>query len=526
MGLDVIPKPLAPKPAPADSITPIRIAVLAMGGQGGGVLVDWIVALAEAQHWYAQSTSVPGVAQRTGATIYYIEMLPLPANRPDAHPVLALMPAPGEVDIVISAELMEAGRAIQRGLVTAGLTTLITSSHRSFAVQEKEVPGDGIGEAEKVYDAASAHSRRFLAFDMQTLSEESGSMISAVLFGALAASGALPFAREHYEAQVKASDKGASASLRAFAAGFVRAEAEVASPVAPVPPAKPQDLKLFPALAPIGHQGFDALVARAASAFPAELHGMLAAGLKATVDFQDVAYGARYLDHMGRMLALDHPERGHGLTRAAAKHVAVAMAYDDVVRVADRKIRASRFERVRREVGVKTDQVLTMTEFMHPRMDEVCGTLPARLGRWIEARPRLFKTLDGFVNKGRRVRTGTIRWFLVLYGVAALKPFRRGSLRHQRETAHLDAWLARVRAVAGSDYDLAVELLENRRLIKGYSDTHSRGNGKFDIVMGMAERLAGRKDAAEWVRRLRQAALLDEEGKALADAVKTVESFL
>ena len=54
---------------------PITIAVLAIGGQGGGVLVDWIVALAEREGWRAQSTSVPGVAQRTGATIYYVEMI-------------------------------------------------------------------------------------------------------------------------------------------------------------------------------------------------------------------------------------------------------------------------------------------------------------------------------------------------------------------------------------------------------------------------------------------------------------------
>ena len=59
----------------------ISIAILAMGGQGGGVLADWVVALAEAQGWAAQSTSVPGVAQRTGATIYYIEMAPIEGGR-------------------------------------------------------------------------------------------------------------------------------------------------------------------------------------------------------------------------------------------------------------------------------------------------------------------------------------------------------------------------------------------------------------------------------------------------------------
>ena len=51
---------------------PLCVAVLAMGGQGGGVLSDWIVELAESQGWHAQSTSVPGVAQRTGSTLYML----------------------------------------------------------------------------------------------------------------------------------------------------------------------------------------------------------------------------------------------------------------------------------------------------------------------------------------------------------------------------------------------------------------------------------------------------------------------
>ena len=47
-----------------------------MGGEGGGVLADWIVDLAEHGGYLAQATSVPGVAQRTGATIYYLELFP------------------------------------------------------------------------------------------------------------------------------------------------------------------------------------------------------------------------------------------------------------------------------------------------------------------------------------------------------------------------------------------------------------------------------------------------------------------
>src|ERR1035438_5846568 len=115
----------------------ITIAVLAMGGEGGGVLADWIVDVAERASYHAQTTSVPGVAQRTGATIYYIELFPETGiGSAGRLPVLALMPVPGELDIVVASELMEAGRAIQRGLVTPDRTALITSTHRVFSMTE------------------------------------------------------------------------------------------------------------------------------------------------------------------------------------------------------------------------------------------------------------------------------------------------------------------------------------------------------------------------------------------------------
>ena len=510
-----------------DTARPLAIAVMAMGGQGGGVLVNWIVRLCEAQGWVAQSTSVPGVAQRTGATVYYIEALPLPPDAPTGlRPVLSLMAVPGEVDVVIGAELMEAARAIQRGLVTPDRTTLIASSHRSYAVLEKQTPGDGIGDGGLVYAAARVSAKRFIAFDMEATAEQSGSAISAVLFGALAASKVLPFQRSGFETTILEAGIGVEASLRAFALGFERAGmAEARLPAAPSAPTK-----RFPTLQSVGHDAYDALVARAQTDFPEVAHDMIAAGLQRVVDFQDVDYGANYLDLLAGMLALDKPHDGatcnYELTRTAAKYIAVAMAYDDVYRVADLKTRGSRFERVRTEVAATADQLVYTTEFMHPRMDEVTGSLPAALGRFIEDRPTLFRRLDTVVNRGRRVKTGAILWFLALYILAGLRRFRPGTLRHAQEVKHRDAWLARVKAAAKKDYNLAIELLVARRLVKGYSDTHARGQSKFDRIMGVAARLEGRADAADWVRRLREAALQDEEGAALSGALKTVNSFL
>jgi len=116
----------------------IRLAILAMGGEGGGVLADWIVDLGEANGFVAQTTSVPGVAQRTGATNYYVELFPKMGARANAPaPVLGLTPIAGDVDIVIASELMEAGRAVQRGLVTPDRTTFIVSTNRVYSMTER-----------------------------------------------------------------------------------------------------------------------------------------------------------------------------------------------------------------------------------------------------------------------------------------------------------------------------------------------------------------------------------------------------
>jgi indolepyruvate ferredoxin oxidoreductase, beta subunit len=244
------------------------------------------------------------------------------------------------------------------------------------------------------------------------------------------------------------------------------------------------------------------------------------------VDFQDPAYAYDYLTRITTIYSLDcqcgGKAKDYALTAAAAKYVAVAMSYDDVIRVADLKTRAHRFDRIRREAGATADEIVYMTEFMHPRLEELAGTLPVVLGRLIEAHPGPLRML---LRKGRRVRTGTISWFLALYLISALKPMRRRTLRHAREVAHLERWLSLVAAHAPDNYDLAVEILGARRLVKGYSDTLARGMSKFDRVIGAVPLLAPRKDGATWLRRLRQAALMDESGAALDGALKTIASL-
>ena len=498
---------------------PLCVAVLAMGGQGGGVLSDWIVELAESQGWHAQSTSVPGVAQRTGSTLYYVEMLP---PKEDRAPILSLMPAQGEVDVVLAAELIEAGRSILRGLVTPDRSTLIASTHRLYSIAEKEKPGDATADPNVVVEAAGVAAKRVIAFDMEAVANRNNSVISACLFGALAASGTLPFGRESFEAVIKPGGRGAEMSLKAFSAAYELA----AQPAAPARPVLKRPAKRFaPLPVSAGRADLDSLLARVRE-FPAPLHGMLFAGVKHLTDFQDPAYAGEYLDRVAKIYELDRTHGGaakaYALTAAAAKYVAIAMGYDDVIRVADLKIRSTRYQRVLRDNSVGDEQIVYTTEYMHPRLEEVAGTMPAPLGRLLEAHPGLFGWM---FRKGRRVRSGTIHWFLMLYVLAAFKPIRRMTLRHHREMAHLDNWLALAAGRVAENYDVAVEIINARRLIKGYSGTHARGESKFDRVIAAVPLLAPRADGAEWMRRLRDAALMDENGIALDGALKTIATL-
>jgi indolepyruvate ferredoxin oxidoreductase beta subunit len=491
----------------------IKLAILAVGGQGGGVLTGWIEAVARSQGYVAQATSVAGVSQRTGATVYYIEMAPAALGAP----VFALMPAAGDVDILIAAEWMEAGRAIIRGFVTPDRTTLIASTHRMLAVSEKVAPGDGIASAEEVRAAAEVAARGLVAADFDAMAVKAGSVISASLLGALAASGALPFPREAFEAAIRAGGKGAEASLRAFAAGFasVGAKGEAAAPTTVARPVVQGPSRLT--------AGWQALMARIA-ALPEPAQALAEAGARKVVDFQDLAYGAEYLATLERLAAQDRAP--FAFSAQAAKYLANAMAYDDIIRVADAKTRGARGLRIAGEMGKGEDQLMQVTEFLHPRAEELVSLLPAKMGARWAADPARMRLVDRLFNKGRRIRTDRLGGFLVLYLMAGLKFWRLKTLRHAEEVAHRDAWLARALALLPRDYDLAVEVLRTRRLVKGYSDTHARGLSKFDRVNAGIDLVTGRADAADWARRLIEAALQDEEGKALDGALATIRSFL
>ena len=494
--------PFDPRAAAARSI---NIAILAMGGEGGGVLADWIVDLAENSGYLAQTTSVPGVAQRTGSTIYYVELFPEEAARAAGKdPVLALMPVPGEVDVVIASEFMEAGRAITRGLVTPDRTTLIASSNRVYSMTEKIAMGDGRADAEAFLKAGGDAAKVFIHRDFARLAEDTRSVISATLFGALAGSGTLPFQRKQFEAAIERSGISVASSLKAFAAGFDAATSPESAKVEPVGKDVP---KPGPAL--------QAIASRITKSFPVASHGILFAGIERLADFQDVAYAAAYLDRLEPIRDIEQ-QRGNkdsALLSETARYLALWMSYEDAIRVADLKTRRTRFERVQADARVNADQLLQIKEFLHPRVEEFADILPAGVGSWLLKTRWASRLVNRLTGKGKILQTTSLNGFLQLYFLASLRRWRPKTLRFKREQQRIDDWLTQLRDVAQADYSLALEVAECPRLIKGYGDTYVLGTGNFEKLMAVLPRLRRIDNAASRLKSLREAALADDTGK-------------
>lgn len=504
---------------------PITLLVCALGGEGGGVLAQWLVDVATLAGYPAQSTSIPGVAQRTGATTYYLEVFPQPmAMLGGRRPVFGLAPVPGALDALVCSELLEAARQVTLGLVDAQRTMVIASSARTLTTSERIPLGDGRVDSAALLALLREHSREHHLLDFGALAREAGTVVSAVMLGAIAASGLLPFAREHYEAVVDAGGRGAAASRRGFALAFKRVAASraqaayVEQVVGNGKPAAVADAPRTPALP-----------ADVAAAFAPVVHPMLALGFARVRDYQDEAYAALYVQRLARVRDAERasdPAATHGWasTREAARWLALWMAFDDIVRVAELKLRPERWARVRREAGAGEHDLLKVYDHFKPGVPEFAGLLPPPLARALQrldARRRARGEASWAMPL--QLASHTVWGMLALRVLSAQRWLRRRGQRYADEQALIERWLDAVVRHTATDWRLGHEIVLCVRLIKGYGATHQRGRDNLlHIVDQLAERtpFTSAADRAQAIAQARGAALADEGGQALDAALK------
>jgi indolepyruvate ferredoxin oxidoreductase, beta subunit len=498
----------------------LSLLIPAVGGQGGGVLSEWIVDAALLGGYPVHGTSIPGVAQRTGSTTYYVELYP---EAGAAEPAFSLYPVPGALDVLLAPEFLEVGRMIELGFVSPARTTVIASTHRLLSIHEKIATGRAIYPQDGLRRAAETAARRLVAFDALALAREHGTEANAVLLGALAGADVLPIEEGAFRKAIERKGVAVTTNLAGFELGLtlVRGVGAAGRGMAgagasALPEAEGRAETPAPAIP------LPADIQAAIEQMPAGLGEIVGRGVRRLMDYQDAEYAREYVGRLRPFL----PQPEATATRVelagtVARYLALWMSYEDAVRVAELKTRASRFARIRAESARGGDAEVVVTDYLKPDLDEIWGVLPDRLvrpfARWAERRwPHGRPTL------GQHVRTTTISGFLRVWLLARLKPLRRVSYRARQEHARIARWLAAVEASAGLDAGLAVEVARAGQLVKGYGDVRRRllavHEQLLDAVLAAARLEAARGrgfDASTALAaRLRAAVLAGPDGEA------------
>jgi indolepyruvate ferredoxin oxidoreductase beta subunit len=495
---------------------PITVLIAALGGEGGGVLTNWIVTAAEAAGFPVQSTSIPGVAQRTGATTYYIEIFPVLARElAGKRPVLALTPGVGDIDIAVASEMLEAGRMVANAFVTPTRTHLIASLSRFYAMDEKIAMGDGRFDQEKLIKTVKENACETLLTDMDALAKQSGSIINAVMLGAIAGSERLPLTAEQFETAIRTDGKSVDSNLRGFRAGYDAARAKS-------PPAKIVDNKKR---APTTT---DLLEHEVTYSLPALAQPIAIEGVRRLIAYQGLNYAKLYLDRLRALLDADAAGSAPGkLLKAVAQYLAVRMSYEDVVRVAQAKIAPSRMRRIAREELRVKNEPFTVHDYLKPGIEELCQLLPSFLAQSILS----FSERRGWLGRvyfGMEINSTSISGYLRFLMLAKLRGLRPRGHRFKQEQIQIESWLALIAEAARQSGELALEIAECARLIKGYGDTYARGLANYRSIEARVIRpaLAGvipLQRAADAVASARTAALVDPEGESLAKCLGEID---
>ncbi len=426
----------------------------AMGGEGGGVLTSWIVEAARIKGLGVQATSVPGVAQRTGATTYYIELGE--KNEAGKSPIFSLYPIAGNLDIMLSSELLETARALSRGLITSEKTQVITSTQRTYSTPERSTANDSRLDPEELTEVIKGNCKTLDLWDMQEIASQMQTPISSVMLGFLAKSQILPISKKEFEEVIIRSGKAKEKNLAAFNSAYGLGDSHIS---------EHQAIEKKQVFTPDG-----------INQFTSANHEILSMAYQNLMHYQDRSYADLLFSRL--FFCKDDPE----ICESLAKELSHLMAYEDMFRVAQLKTEFSRFQKIKSDHKIEKGDIYEIVDILKPGMQEIVDVLPSFIGQKLmdrAARKGGFQKWGGGMN----LKTSSVSGFFALWVLTKFKPWRRKTYRFKETQKQIDQWLEYIQQAFNKDRRLALEVIKFGELIKGYGETQAKGRSRFDYML-------------------------------------------
>lgn len=444
----------------------LSILITALGGEGGGTLMNWILECARSQKLFVQGTSVPGVAQRTGSTSYYIEICDKNFDN-EKEPILSLYPKPGRVDIVIASELLEAARVLERGYINPDSTTLITSSSRIYTNLEKSHLADGRFSQEKILNTCKKMSKNFICLDLNTMAVDHSTIVSATMFGALAGSGVLPWKKTICENIFQDNIFGKN-SLSGFNFAYEQVKAN----------------SKYITTSKINKQlKEDNSIKIIDDSISNEFSNIINIGKERCIDYQNNKYSEVYIERVKKILSVINKEDPKVLSIAEniVRRLALWMTYEDIPRVAQLKIKPDRFKKIKKEINIKSNQILLIQDIFKPGLNEIAAMLPNKIGRWFIKNKKLMIRFP-LIGKGMKINSLSISGFILLKFLSSFRYIRPISLRYKEEQNNIDIWIDNLVLSLNKSLSFTEGLADMPQILKGYGDTWDRGLKKYNKI--------------------------------------------
>lgn len=464
----------------------IKILVPAVGGQGGGVLSEWIYQAFLEEGYEVQGISLPGLSQRGGSTVYYIEALM--GGDSNSNIVFSQHPVPGDVDVIVAQEFLELGRVLEQGYGSEK-TTIVTSTHRIYSTLEKLPVGSGIYSDDNLHAIAHRFSSQYRYIDALETARKNKmdeKAVNAILLGLLCNTGCLPLGRQSFINAIKTAGVAVEQNLKAFEAGFnTDNSSSVENKTEKYGYFETELLRKYK-IKPDELKKLEDVALSEENDLPVHLHYYMQEALLRLADYQGVRYATEFADSVRKIADIDKANTGKDfrLTGMFLKNLALLMSYEDGIRVAELKIRENRFNKIREDMSLDEHQVFHVTEYLKPDAEEIYGLLPSFL-----VSPVLM-IADMVYPPGRSGRKSTFTFaqtpvtssftgFLRMWLLTKLKPFRQYSYRFKKEHKVISKYIADVGFYSKYDYELGCLAARAGGIIKGYGRVRRRTTDTF-----------------------------------------------